>query len=261
MQRHIKDFHPTEDRKALLAKIIERFKASKTSSLLSVAPTTEPTLASHVTTINEPNNYRSVIQFVGRPKNIIKSSQPKPKEPVVRSYIPTHDLIDRSSVTNPLSLDLSHTTPTTSINNMKLYLKLLSPYLKPQTTAAALNTSTTTSSTWFCYGSEHYNSMMNERIEDVRERSDTLVTSAKMTSEQLAIYRGILKPSDETTQPNTLDLTTDVSTNTKTEDQHTDKAVATKSQNTPEIQSRNENFAEMHWRKRTSQCFSQMEYK
>lgn len=274
MQRHLKDFHPTEDRKALLAKIIERFKASQTTSpVLSVKPTTEPTLEKdNATTNNPPNHYRSVIQFVGRPKNnalvsnIIKTTQTKPKEAASRSYVSSNDLIDRPNATKPLTLDLNHTTPTTSTNNMKLYLKLLSPYLKP-TAPVALNTSTTahtvqsTTSTSFCYGPEHYNSMMNERIGDVPDRSDTLVMSAKMTSEQLAIYRGILKPSDETAQPNTRVLSTVVPTDTKSDNVDEAKGGETKSQNTTEILSRNDNFAEMHWRKRTSQCFSQMEYK
>lgn len=272
MQRHIKDFHPTEDRKALLAKIIERFKTSKTSSVLLVAPTTEPTIAKNITTttINEPNNYRSVIQFVGRPKNsavlsnIIQNTQPKPKEASARSYVPSNDLNDRPNVTKPLTLDLNHTTPTTSTSNMKLYLKLLSPYLKP-TAPVALSTNTTaaivqsTTSPSFSYGPEHYNSMMNERIGDVTDRSDTPLTSAKMTAEQLAIYRGILKPSDETVQPNILVLSTVVPTDSKSDNIHTAKE--SKSLNSIEFQSRNDNFAEMHWRKRTSQSFSQMEYK
>lgn len=273
MQRHLKDFHPTEDRKALLVKIIERFKTSKTSSVQSVAPTTEPTLDKNITTtINHPNNYRSVIQFVGRPKNnalvsnIIKTTSPKPKEAAARSYVPSNELIDRPNATKPLTLDLNNTTPATSTNNMKLYLKLLSPYLKP-TAPVALNTSATThaeqtsTATSFCYGPEHYNSMMNGRIGDVTDRSDTLVMSSKMTSEQLAIYRGILKPSDDTIQPNTLVLSHVASTDTKSDNIHEPKGGETKAQNTTEIQSRNDNFAEMHWRKRTSQCFSQMEYK
>lgn len=238
MQRHLKDQHPNEDHHRLMAEIIE-----KSASFLSLPTPTSPPPPPPKTSVN---NFRSVIQFVGRPSSMLECKLIQPL------------------ATKPLSIHLrdeghrAALPPPPPPANIQIYRKLLSPYLKPQMTEQQRSAECELSS-----DQQQQRPMIQNNTLSVADGNKKPVTVGKRTSEeQLAIYREILMPSiqnddddcggDGSVVPTALPVASTVvvsETAAKTTSLDVLAAAAAAKES-------DRHFAEMHWRKRTSQCFS-----
>lgn len=253
IQRHLRNLHPNEDQQKIFANILQNFKDKNTAKKHNKSIEKDVCQKLNAVFVEEtPTNFvynpESVIKFAGR--------IPMAQIPIISEAITTN--VNKTSIeTNASKLKEDHKSTIKlvlevdephdddpSLNNIQIYRKLLSPYLKPP--QAVLEASSKFSQ------DTNYNVPINSKIiENGNQKTSPSklklnVPVNKTTSNQLEIYRRILMPTHD-----------DDKMVTNNEKNNSDKInVSDPSKNG---QNRNEYFSEMHWRKRTSQCFNQID--
>lgn len=183
-------------------------------------------------------NTCSVIKYAGRCTETIANQSVKPLEqPIVN--ITSSELVKEPDRRNHTPLTIELTTeplPTSSQKNLNVYRQLLSPYLKPpKEVIESCNAKSQIHSSFVDELPIIPKFIENRHNQPIRKRYDNL-----------EIYRQILMPTRDDAEEPTL---------AKPSESICEKVVPR--QDAEQNRSQN-NFIEMHWRKRTSQCFSQM---
>lgn len=239
--RHIRNLHSDENFDEIIKKI------SKTVARLKIPATVEPETIPDAKTTDKVNvhptlnvcQYQSVIQFAGR-------SQTPPQMPMNRNEEcstdigtpATNDDDDNTdkNVAKPFNneLHVELVEPNESeqkIKNISIYRQLLSPYLRPPPNLDFRN------------GSEE-----QEKHRSYQVQGDRL----PIRKENVDIYRSILMSTTDAEHQSVIqNKANDVQDNGKLANSKTEPLVIHGQSS--------EYFSEMHWRKRTSQCFNQME--
>lgn len=260
IQRHLRNLHPNENHSELLQKVVEKFnEESKRNRIQENDNVTEFEHSKSIVVQEsaskpiegiEPENCISVIKFVGptTPPVIIVNHEDLTNQ--ATSIEPSNT----TNLTNELHLDINDSpSETTPNNNIKIYRKLLSPYLKPP--PAVLNNSQPSS-----VPEPNQNTLDSNKIESSFPKLMQPIKKPinKITMDQFEIYRRILNPSHSSDSD-----TSSVASGSGICGNNVAKPnVGEKQSNDLNLikskeQSR-EYFSEMHWRKRTSQSFSQM---
>lgn len=238
--RHIRNLHSDANFDDIVKQI------SKTVARINVSgPVVQPIITAESTketiTVNEPSNvcqYQSVIQFAARSKtptpvpidvtddvpNEVKSPINVPNDnSIVKNN--SHDTFDKE-----LRIDLTEPNDSEQkISNINIYRQLLSPYLRPPPNLDCIN------------GTQE---QCKRRVYAVQQRDHLPIRK-----ENVDIYRSILL------------CTTDQEQHQTVISRKSDTDLPLSNGKAPLVihgQSA-EYFSEMHWRKRTSQCFNQME--
>lgn len=246
--RHIRNLHSTENFDEIIRKI------SKTVARLKVPEKVEPVAVPIIQapeTLTETSNvcqYLSVIQFAGRSQrsppvamNVSDESSMETntpanatiaKETVINEHMDNSEKSVDIPFSNELRVDLVEPDESDQkMSNINIYRQLLSPYLRPPPNLEFRN------------GSEE-----QEKHRGYPVQRDRLL----IRKENVDIYRSILmSTSDHEHRTVIQNKSTDVQDNVKLTNSKTESPVIHGQSN--------EYFSEMHWRKRTSQCFKQME--
>lgn len=251
--RHIRNLHSEENFEEIIHKISKNVTVKKVhrpaeSEFVSgiiienvvhdpIEKTTEAS-STIKPTDNPVCQYQSVIQFAARsqtppqiqlPAEVIEEND---NDESTNVSINSDESIEKSpqkSFNKELHVELVEPNERDpKISNISIYRQLLSPYLKPPPNLDFRNGST----------QEQHNHRVFDRLPIRKENVD--------------IYRSILMSTSDEEHQTVIRNSSNIS--------H-DNAQSTKNKTEPLVihgQS-NEYFSEMHWRKRTSQCFNQME--
>lgn len=246
--RHIRNLHSDENFDDIIKKIsktVARLKvpdAIKTTDIPDIK-TTEQLIVKPTPKICQ---YQSVIQFAGRsqtPPPQVPIKEQCSKEIAASANVSFSEHNDDHTETenlkrpfdNELHVDLIETSEhDQKISNISIYRQLLSPYLKPPPNLDFRN------------GSGEQEKHRGNQVQSGR---------LPMRKDNVDIYRSILMSTTDQ-EPKTV-----IHNNSVTTSVVHDNVKLTNSKTEPLVihgQS-SEYFSEMHWRKRTSQCFTQME--
>lgn len=253
--RHIRNLHSDanfDDVIKKISKTVTRRKIPEAAETEHRIESTEEvnvsqTLPNVVTEMAKNSNavcqYQSVIQFAGRSQ----TPPPLPTEDsedctteINTAVVSTSNYDDnaeknlRKSFSNQLRVELVEPNERDqTISNISIYRQLLSPYLRPPPNL----------------------DFRNGSLEPEKLRGGYQVQSDRlpMRKENVDIYRSILMSATDQEHQTVIQNSSSVL--------HQDNVKLTTSKTEPLVihgQS-SEYFSEMHWRKRTSQCFNQME--
>lgn len=252
--RHIRNLHSDENFDEIIQKI------SKTAARINVPDAHEPSSPSAAaipsapesaapTVIKAPSvcQYQSVIQFAARSKTPV----PILIEVIDCSAEPLHPPPTNTTVTTPRDDDtpeknppaesfnkelrIELTEPTDSgqkISNITIYRQLLSPYLRPPPNLDCINGTS--------QAAEAKTVHQRDRLPIRKENVDIYRSILLSTSDHE--HQSVIARNDTTAVP-----------------ENAVKPVGNKASSLVIHGQSNEYFSEMHWRKRTSQCFNQME--
>lgn len=248
--RHIRNLHSDENFDEIIKKI------SKTVARLKVPDAIKTVAIPDIKTTEElivkqtPNvcQYQSVIQFAGRSKT---PPAPSPQVPInveCPEEINTSAVVNvpenivdhtekslRKPFDNELHVDLIEPNePDPKISNISIYRQLLSPYLRPPPNLDFRN------------GSQEPDKHRGYQVPSGR---------LPMRKDNVDIYRSILMSTTDQ-EPKTVIHNNCVTTSVVQGDV---KLTNSKTESLVIHGQSSEYFSEMHWRKRTSQCFTQME--
>lgn len=254
--RHIRNLHSDENFDDIIKKIsktVTRHKVAvaietvaipniDTTEELNVDRTSTPDVAELPDKTIAVCQYQSVIQFAGRsqtPSQVpTEHSEECTKEidtPPNVNVSTSHDDDSAKNIQKPFSnelrVELVEEPHDQKISNISIYRQLLSPYLRPPPNLDFRN------------GSQE-----QEKHRGYHVQSDRL----PIRKENVDIYRSILMSSTDQEHQSVIHNNSSVlQDNVKLTNSKTD-ALVIHGQSS-------EYFSEMHWRKRTSQCFNQME--
>lgn len=267
IRRHIRNLHTDKNIKELYRQISSTIEYNKKINDNEIATeivanfNSKPTEYDEIDSIDNEKekselklipdslNSCSVIKFAGRSEETTKIDYSN-EFTVKKSFVNiiSNEVIkepDRSIIINtPLEINITEPIELQQSppKNVQIYRQLLSPYLKPPKEVIENSNANTKQI--------HTTSAFNEDLPIVPKFIDNRHNNKPIRKryDNLEIYRQIL-------MPNRIDENEEILASNRNVEVISNKSVVDVQTEPNRSQS---NFAEMHWRKRTSQCFSQM---
>lgn len=252
IQRHIRNLHTDGNIRELFSQIISSGKfitgnetgndaidngketTDYSKPITSDADTNEKSVSEPV---QDAINTCSVIKYAGRcTETIVNQSIKGIEKPLVKLI--SSEIVKEPDrrIDTPLTIDLAEPLPTSPQKSVNIYRQLLSPYLRPPKEVIEN-----------CNAKKQIHSSFADEIPIIPKCIENRHNQPiRKRYDNLEIYRQILMPTRDDA---------DGKTAAKPAESICEKIVPR--QDTEPNRNQN-NFIEMHWRKRTSQCFSQM---